>query len=240
MAAEPLPVPITEGPRRRIVIRPPEFQEERLSLGSLRGIIERTRVQLRGWDFPHASSREKEWGRGTNWIASWSSFGGHLEYWRMFQSGRFLHLEGIRETIEKEWDQRLRQAASFFSDNEGEVEGLFDFINFIYSMTEVFEFAANLCQAEVFTDGSVIVDVGFYSIANFGISTSQSRDVRRLYRTNANEIHKTWEIEKAELISASADISLRAIVWFFERFQWDEQPVQIFKEEQQKLLERRL
>jgi hypothetical protein len=158
----------------------------------------------------------------------------------MYQSGQFLHLSGIRETIEKAWDQQLRLTASFLSDNEGEVPGLFDFINFIYSMTEVFEFAARLCQAEVYPKGSVTVQIGFHEIAGFGLSTSPRRDLRHLYRTNMNVIEKTWQVETADLIAASAELSLKAIVWFFERFQWDEQPIEVFSTEQQKLLSRRL
>jgi hypothetical protein len=237
---EELPVPVTAGPRRRVIIRPGEHQEERLALRDLRGIVERTRVQLRGWDFPHLSSRENEWGRGSTWIESWSSFFGHLEYWRMYQSGQFLHLSGIRETIEEAWDRQLRLVASFLTNNEGEVAGFFDFINFVYSMTEVFEFAARLCQAEVYPKGSVTVHVGFHDIAGFGLSTSPNRNLRRLYRTNMNVIEKSWQVETAELIAASAEMSLKAIVWFFERFQWDEQPIEIFRTEQQKLLSGRL
>jgi hypothetical protein len=231
---------IGERPRRRVIIRPAAYEEERLALSHLRRIVERTRVQLRGWDFPHLSSREEEWGRGNNWIASWSTFGGHLQYWRMYQSGQLLHIEGIRETIEEAWDRQLRSAASWFTANEGDVEGFFDVMNFLYSMTEVFEFAASLCQAEVYPEGSVVIDVGFHDIGNFALSTTAARDLRRLYRTSANKLHREWEVETADLISASAELSLQAVVWFFERFQWDDQPVDVFRSEQEKFLARRI
>jgi hypothetical protein len=228
---------LDDAPRRRVIIRPAEYEEERLALRHLRGIVERTRVQLRGWDFPHLSHRGEESGRGDEWIASWSSFLGHREYWRMYQSGQFVHRESIRETVEEEWGRRLRQKASWFTQNEGEVEGFFDFINFLYSMTEVFEFAANLCQTDDYPKGSVVIHVGFHDIQNFGLSTAQfGRDLSRLYRTSADTLQRTWEIETAELISASAELSLNAVVWFFERFQWDEQPVDVFREEQRKFL----
>jgi len=235
-----LAVLVTEGPRRRVIIRPAEYEEERIALGRLQGIVERTRVQLRGWDFPHLSRRGAESGRGNDWIASWSTFLGHREYWRMYQSGQFLHIEAIRETIEEAWDRKLREVASGFTDNEGEVEGFFDFINFLYSMTEVFEFAAKLCETAVYPEGSVVIHVGFHDIGNFGLSTSPGRDLRRLYRTNANTLERTWEFETTELISASAELSLNAVVWFFERFQWDEQPIEVFREEQGKFLAGRI
>lgn len=239
-APEELPVPVLAQPRRRVIIRPGEYSNDRLALRNLRGIVEQTRVQLRGWDFPHLSSRGNEWGRGSDWVDSWSSFMGHLEYWRMYQSGQFLHLSGVREVMEEAWDRQLRSVAGFFSDNEGEVPGFFDFINFVYSTTEVFEFAAQLCQAQVYPEGSVTVQIGLHDISGFGLSTSPGRDLRRLYRTNMNVVENTWRIDSAELIAGSAELALSAVVWFFERFQWDDQPIGVFRTEQEKFLGRRL
>jgi hypothetical protein len=64
----------------------------------------------------------------------------------------------------------------------------------------------------------------------------RARDLRRLYQTNVNVIERAWRIETAELIAASAEVSLTAVSWFFERFQWDEQPIELFNTEQQKFL----
>lgn len=123
----------------------------KLALRQLRGIIERTRVQLRGWDFPHLSSRDTSGtavrtGSHPGPRSAGTAIIGGVPKWAVPSSSR------IRETVEVAWGRQLREIASTFSLNEGRVEDFFDFINFLYSM-KVFEPAANLCQAEVYRRG---------------------------------------------------------------------------------------
>src|ERR1700693_4619104 len=96
-----LPVPVLEVPHWRVNVRPATYKAERIpSLSSCFDIVRKTKVSLRGWDYPHLSNRTNEQGIGRNWVAAWSDFWGHLEYWRFYQSGQFMPLLGVRENLD--------------------------------------------------------------------------------------------------------------------------------------------
>jgi hypothetical protein len=133
-----LPVPVTQYPHWRVLFRPESYERERIArLADCLRIVERSQVRLRGWDFPHVSHRPEERGTGENWVASWSSFMGHLEYWRFYQSTQFVYLGSVRESTEPEWDQRLRREAQshfgYLEFDVNNVPGFFSIRNFIYT-----------------------------------------------------------------------------------------------------------
>jgi len=85
-----LPVPVFNAPYWRVNFRPNLYSDELIpSLGKCYEIIEKTKLSLRGWDYPHLSRRDTQKGQGANWVSSWSDFMGHNEYWRLYQSGQF-------------------------------------------------------------------------------------------------------------------------------------------------------
>src|ERR671931_2326189 len=93
-----LPVPVLDFPHWRVNIRPVIYQEELIpSLAKCFETVEQTKVRLRGWDYPHLSTKNNQRCQGVNWAGSWSNFMGHNEYWRFYQSGQFIHLFSIRE-----------------------------------------------------------------------------------------------------------------------------------------------
>jgi hypothetical protein len=107
---ESLPVPVLDYPHWRVTIRPADYSPELIqTLRSCFDVVEKCKVSLRGWDYPHLSRRPNERGQGENWVASWSTFMGHVEYWRLYQSGQFLSLFAVREFSEKEFGEHLRQ-----------------------------------------------------------------------------------------------------------------------------------
>jgi len=133
-----LPTPVLEHPHWRVNFRPAEYREDMISsLGKCFEIIEKTKLRLRGWDYPHLSGREAERGQGTNWVYSWSDFLGSYEYWRFYQSGQFLHLFSIREAIESEWREKLQremQSHRILSDGEIDWESVPGFFQLSISL----------------------------------------------------------------------------------------------------------
>ena len=110
MKIEPLPVPVLERSHWRVNFRPGEYQPELIpTLSQCFEIMQQTKVRLRGWDYPHLSSRAAERATGLNWIASWALFMGHNEYWRFYQSGQFLHLFSVTEITHDGWSASLSQ-----------------------------------------------------------------------------------------------------------------------------------
>src|ERR1043166_6582061 len=81
----------------RVVIRPSSFIAERARLRDLEQIARDTVVQLRGWDYPHFPRDGVT--RGNDFIEALTDSGWiqHIELWRLYQSGQFVHLFAMRE-----------------------------------------------------------------------------------------------------------------------------------------------
>jgi len=111
METTDIPVDVTNGPHWRVNFRPDSYDKEVIpTLNESMRLAQQSVVQLRGWDYPHVSGNKVEQARGQNWVASWADFMGHVEYWRLFQSGQFLHLFKMLEATEAWRDEFLSTA----------------------------------------------------------------------------------------------------------------------------------
>ena len=235
-----LPVPVKEHPHWRVNFRPSSYDEELLpSLGACLKVIEATKVRLRGWDYPHLSRRTEQRGQGSNFVASWSDFG-HLEYWRFYQSGQFLHLFSVREAWNEAWKEQLRNTArghlGHFDVDWEHVPGFFSLNNFIYTVTEIFEFAARVAQHGVY-EGPVSIGIRISGIEGFILTPDWDRAWYERYAPSESALENNWIVESADLIASSSEHSFRAILWFFERFGWLEPAVEVIQKDQLKFLE---
>jgi hypothetical protein len=236
-----LPVQVLKGPHWRVNFRTEEYKRELIpTLIKCYEIIEKNRLSLRGWDYPHLSNFTNERAVGNNWVASWSDFMGHLEYWRLYQSGQFLHLFSVGETTRAEWREQLKSQMRRFSmqniDWEN-VPGFISILNFIYRMTEIFEFASRLCQAEIYK-GVLNIDIRLKGIKGFVLSSEGIW--RNLYSAAENEIGSSWSFESDFLVAKSADQALKTIAWFFERFGWLSFSINSFRQDQENFLKGRI
>jgi hypothetical protein len=239
-----LPVPVLTDPHWRVNFRPNDYQEELVpTVKNCFEIIEKYKLRLRGWDYPHLSYRDTERAVGGNWVASWSDFQGHKEYWRFYQSGQFLHLFSVRESTDSEWKQKLQIEMENHLDSRDvdlkQVPGFISTLNFIYSMTEIFEFAARLCQAEVYK-GSLDIDIKIKGIHGFVLAAGRDRLWHRYYAATGNELGKCWTFETDVLVAESADKALSTIVWFFERFGWLSPSEEVIRQDQKNFLSGRI
>jgi hypothetical protein len=240
-----LPVPVLEYPHWRVNIRPNEYQEQLIpSLGKCIEIIEKTKLSLRGWDYPHLSNRQTERAFGRNWVASWANFMWHCEYWRFYQTGQFLHLFAVREATELTWKQKLERDMkahlSYMGNiNWEDVPGFISIINFIYSMTEIFEFAARLCQAEIYL-GLVNINVELKDIKGFVLTADGDRAWSNYYSASEENLGHSWSIKSDVLVANSAGYALAAVIWFFERFGWLSPSVEVIRRDQENFLKGRI
>ena len=237
-AKSELPVPVLNYPHWRINFRPDQFNKELIpTLGKCLEIIQKTKLSLRGWDYPHLS-RENQREYGNSWISSWSDFMGHNEYWRFFQSGQFIHLYSVREATKPDFKNHVK--SRFPQIDWAKVPGFLSILNFVYTATEIFEFAARLCESGVY-EGGLTVDIRIKGIKGFIlIFTDWDRDVDDYYSAGTNELGHSWNIETSVLIAESSKHSLNAIAWFFERFGWLPPPIEIFRKDQENLLTGRI
>ncbi len=245
MAVAPdLPVRVLDHPHWRVVIRPTNYKANRLaSLSAGFDLVDKTSVRLRGWPYPSVDREDKARVQGNDWIGSWAEFMGHSEYWRLYLSGQFVHLFAVREATELRWREKLLGATQAHLRHVRDLEwsaipGFLDVTNFIYCMTEIFEFATRLAERGEIPD-SVDVDIRLRQIKGFVLTTSIERMWSRYRAASEAEIGRTWTYETADLLARRREHAVEAIAWFFERFGWLDPPRQSIQADQQALLERR-
>ena len=121
----------------RVVVGPLQFNKQRVAnILDLRPILDRTRVGLRGWDFPAIHPRN-DVTIGEDWICQSSDWNEYIEYWRFFQSGQFIHLDGFNE----DW---VEQSEFYGPDKTWPPGQRLGVYGTLYRFTEIFEFASRL------------------------------------------------------------------------------------------------
>src|SRR3989338_273974 len=86
----------------KVQFRPTVFNKTLMpDRNALRDIVQKNSVEIRGWDYPHISHWSNPQQRrptvGDDFVeggVDWSEF---VEFWRMYQSGQFIHLFGVHE-----------------------------------------------------------------------------------------------------------------------------------------------
>jgi len=239
-----LPVPVLEGPHWRVDLRPEGYEAELIpSLASCFQVIEQTKVRLRGWDYPHLSNDPTKRGTGVNWVASWSDFMQHTEYWRFYQSGQFLHLFRVREST-PEWRSELEQItrrhlSHLRQIDWSQVPGFISIENFLYSISEIFEFAARLCQRALYP-GRITVRIDLKGVRGYVLTTDWNRAWMNYYAASEDSLGRAWELGSEIVVADSAGQALSAALWFLERFGWLNPSAEILRRDQENFLRGRL
>jgi hypothetical protein len=123
--------------------------------------------------------------------------------------------------------------------NWGRVPGYFSITNFLYTVTEVFEFASRLAQRDVYS-GPLTVEIGLKKVKGFVLTTELGRVWSEYRAASVDDLGRSWDVDAKELVSASTDLALKATVWFFERFGWLGAPTTVLQKDQEKFLAGRL
>ncbi len=242
------PVPITNYPYWTVMYRPEQYSSDRIpSLTECVELVQKTRVLLRGWDFPHLGMNgDNRSGRvqGSNWIGSWVNFMGSIEYWRLFQSGQFVHFAAAREATEAQWRSKLQHWTSSHLRQHIEVDwesvpGYISLVNLVYVITEYFEFAARICQSGVY-QGNIEIAIGLHGAKGYLLTTEMDRLWRQYCPASNNELNKSWLVSSDALIAGSAEHSMKAISWICECFGWLSPNLEALRNDQQNLLAGRL
>lgn len=228
---------IRSAPHWVVLIRPGEYVEEKIvTLTECWNAIAKAKVGLRGWDFPHVDYSENRQ-HGSNWVASWANFMGHVEYWRLYQSGQFVHFSATPETEERDWQEKLRNRARVWigSQSNDVSQAYLSMINILWRITEIYEFSARLAQSRIYED-TVLIRIGLHNIKNFALSETD-RAFHDIYKSDADSLEHDWILEVPDLVTDAPGHALKSAVWFFERFNWLNPPSGVLRDAQQELFQ---
>jgi hypothetical protein len=232
-----LPVRVLQFPHWRVSFQPDRYQEDRIpSLGRCVELVQQSKVLLRGWDFPHLSHHEEERHYAANYLASWADFMGTIEYWRLYQSGQFVHLNAVEEIVRPDWKAGKFNVGGMRSENEwAAVPGHLNFLNAFYRIIEVFEFAARLSEKGVY-DNQLEISIQLKQVRGFVLTADTGRHWPVMRAANDDDLCRSWMFAVPTLIAERSELSLSAAVWFFERFSWLNPPLEVLRREQQNFL----
>jgi len=214
-----------------VIVRPSKFDKDHIkSLRECVELVQENKVMLRGWDYPHISSK---YGikSGTDWIENLTNWAEHNEYWRMYRSGQFLHLFSLRE----DWWGEVR---IFFSQQSYTTPGYaLEIICTLYTLTEIYEFVARLAKRKVFDD-FLKVSITLNGTKNRRLVTSDmDRSLNDNYVCAIDSIPISRMANVEEIIGKSNEFALDDTVSVFEHFNWFNVPRKSFKEKQDKFME---
>ena len=213
----------------RVVIRPGTFTEKRVAnISDLYPILQKTSVQLRGWDFPHLDPKENIQ-IDSDWIGQESKRHQYLEVWRFFQSGQFIVFLGF--------DEDWRDNSELWPAPKGWEPGLtLSAENTIFQLAEIFKFAARLS----FTDaGDDMMRVGITLAGLQGRSLGLESPRRTLKGKTASiqELPYKIDLARLQLVGEPMELALAPAIELFRRFGW-EPSMEILRDMQGNLLRR--
>lgn len=222
----------------RFLFHPVEFEERGLRKTDCYEAVQRNNVTLRGWDYPHVEPPSRGDGRGLAGVIedgyeSWTDWASHIEFWRYYRSGQFLHYralgedwkdehnkmlnavtEGVAKGMGASYDTPTPSGNSFLENPHLEVVGV------IYEITEVFEFWRRMVYdlPEVYESG-LGASVELHNMNNRRLYNSdfRMRGVRGQMSTQT-EILALKTLSVKDVVFDTANVTLNVIMEIFDEF----------------------
>ncbi|TRC91147.1 hypothetical protein FJV80_04290 [Mesorhizobium sp. WSM4310] len=192
----------------RVNLRPLSVLGEKLSIQKCRDTVSASSVQLRGWDYPHIQHGNDQYGgveNGDGFFESWTSFLNHREFWRMYQSGQFLHYASM-------WEDR--------DDSVDTARPFLSIVGTIYLFTEIVEFTSRLANGLQFKDGFAI-SIEAHHTRTRRLWVGPNRMPFFAPKTTAAEnvaVNAKMTVDGAQ---SSQQVALAMCKEFFDRFGWN-------------------
>ena len=227
----------------KVIIRPTKYKKDLIpSLETCKKIMEDSKVSLRGWDYPHIDHRDLIKNASQDSVYSYCDWdeGGKFEYWRFYKTGQFIHYFEMREY----WELSDEKKNELQSELRTDSKYFLSILSTLYLFTEIFEFSSRLASKIENIDGVEII-IELHGV-NGRTLFFWDQFMRTLYRAyTCGYIQDVAEsrriISKEKLIQDNSKISLEETIKLFkEVFNWEGANEEILKEDQKKLLERRL
>lgn len=199
----------------RVEVRPTEYVERRVpSTRLLQRAIEKARVELRGWDFPHIG-RSWELPESQSWIGVDTDWSVHVEMWRAFLSGQFVYRGGV-------WSDWMDQHHFPGHGCDWQPKQGIPLVDALWSITEFYEFAARYSQTEA-GDESMYVAVSFHGLKGRSLFGDHSRR-RWLHEygpARMDTFEHAHEVSRPELISEAPKLAKTCSAELFSAFGYE-------------------
>jgi len=221
----------------RIEIHSTEFQDNRLpSRAAMQNLLSSAMVSLRGWPYPYFRAEETTY--NGKWLEGHDNWSYHREYWRLYESGQWLHYLGLRgawitrEELFKGQSPLPPQHAGYIH-----VRG-----DVLFTLTEIFRFAVGLALGGIF-DPTAFLSIQLHNTRDYMLFESFERFFTYNYvNPLTRPIEQQQTLPVGDLYAVADQMALETAIKVFSVFGWvpSDAAIRTLAEDQKKLIERRL
>ena len=206
-----------------------------LTLKECEELVDKNSVRLRGWYYPfygHGSADNHGISNYNNYCGGWIDAGEFKEFWRMYQSGQFLHYSAVQE----DW---LTVDTNATRRNPAELEPG-KYLNFVGSLTmyitEIMEFLSRLHKSGLYREG-VYINISLHNTKGRQLASFEfSRHLSTAKQAQEDPIVFERTYTPNELDQPARDLAIEPILRFFELFNFADVSVeQVIKKDQDQL-----
>lgn len=207
-----------------LVAHPTAYVSDRIkTLPEARGLVLKSEVALRGWDFPHTDKKTASpFANGVQSITLW---GQYREAYRLYRSGLFLWRGAY-------WED---------ADNRRSKSGgrLLSFVALIYAFTEYLIFLKRLYE-QISPDATI-----YFKISLYGCKDRELASLDPMiawwggYVSTEDVISQEVSIRVAELRASNLEIAAKLVRHVFHVFNWLDVAEGVIEQWQQKLLQKK-
>lgn len=221
----------------RIEVRSTEYQNSRLpNCAAMHDLMNSATVSLRGWPYPYFRADEAVY--NGKWLEGRVSWDRYREYWRLYESGQWLHYLGLhgawvtREGLFEGMSPLPPQHAGYVHVR-GEI---------LFTLTEIFRFAVGLAQGGILSP-TAFISIQLHNTHDYMLYESFERFFTYNYvNTTDRPIEQQYTLPVSELSAVADQMAFNLAIKVFSVFGWVPQDAAIrtLAEDQKKLIERRL
>jgi hypothetical protein len=196
-----------------VSIHPDRFVEDRVqAVTSLFPLVQRSKVSLRGWDYPHISRNVPEPVPEIDSVGVESEWDAHLESWRIYQTGQFVCLRGMS------YDWR-NQSGFWPADAAWRRGDILTIEEALFTFAEIFEFAARLSNTAA-GDDPMHVSITFGGLRDRRLAVADPRrmDFMDPPPARLQEFPQQFVVPRAQLLAESRALAIGGAQELFRRF----------------------
>lgn len=223
----------------RVEMHSTEYKDKRLpTRRAMQEILSSATVSLRGWPYPYYRAEDITY--NGKWLEGQVSWEYYKEYWRLYESGQWLHYIGIRGAwIPRE--ELFKGLSPLPTQHPGyvHIRG-----HVLFTLTEIFRFAVGLAQGGVF-DPTAFLSIQLHNTHDYMLFEDFERPwflVHQYVNTSNKPIEQQRSVSVGQLSGVADQLALETSIKVFEVFGWipGEAAERMLVEDQRKLIERRL
>lgn len=219
-----------------INIHPDVYNSQRIEKQKIKDIVRPAVVKLRGWNYPHFSDSEGGPYRILDGIEKTIDWSNHIEFWRMTKSANFYHLLALRE----DWMEDVEYKNMWSKWDELKGKKWLGVLGTLYTLTEIFEFAKRLASQNIFDD-NIIIEIKLYDLNNRQLVVDSFNRAPFMF-PHVTKISEPWSSPTQtflikDLLNKSDQFALGVFLDLIYLFEWENPPIETFKNDIQKFLQ---